>query len=50
MIEEAEKEEDRIRMRKRKIRNYFLSWLDEPQQKGHSRSTISSYFASIKAL
>ena len=34
MIEEAEyEEEERIRMRKRKIKQCFLSWLDEQQEK-----------------
>ena len=51
MIEEAENEEEkRIRMRKRKIRQYFLTWLDYLQNKKYSKSTISSYFASIKAF
>lgn len=51
MIEEAEyEEEERIRMRKRKIKQYFLSWLDEQQEKGYSRNTISSYFTSVKSF
>lgn len=37
-------------MRKRKIRKYFLSWLDELQTKGYSRNTISSLFTSIKTF
>lgn len=51
MIEEAEdEEEDKVRMRRRKIKKYFLSWLDEMQENGYSRSTISSYFASVKSF
>lgn len=51
MIEEAEyEEEERLRMRKRKIRKYFLSWLDELKTKEYSRNTISSFFTSVKTF
>ncbi|MEN6574139.1 tyrosine-type recombinase/integrase [Methanobacterium aggregans] len=51
MIEEAEtEEEERLRMRKRKIKDYFLSWLEELQKNNYSRSSISSYFASVKSF
>jgi len=51
MIEEAENEEEELlRMRRRKIRKYLLSWLDEMQKKDYSRNTISSFFTSVKTF
>ena len=51
LIEEAENEEEQgLRMRKRSIKKYFLSWLKELQQKDYSESSISTLFTSIKVF
>ena len=51
LINEAEDdEENRIRMKKRHIRKYFLEYSEYLRNKGRSQYTISNHFSSIKAF
>ncbi len=51
LIEEAEKEEDSgVKRRKRKIRQYFLKYIQHLQDQGVKGSTIRLYISKIKAL
>jgi integrase len=51
MIEEAENEEEqRLRMRKRKIRKYLISWFDKMRTDGYARNTINSQLTSVKTF
>ena len=51
LIKEAEfDEENRIRMKKRHIRKYFLEYSEYLRNKGSSQYTISNHFSSIKSF
>jgi len=51
LINEAEyDEEHRIRMKKRRIRKYFLEYSEYLRNKGRSQYTITNHFSSIKAF
>jgi integrase len=51
LIEEAEfDEENRIRMKKRHIRKYFIEYSEHLRNKGSSQYTISNHFSSIKSF
>ena len=51
LIEEAEDDEENgIRMKKRRIRKYFLEYSEHLRDKGRSQYTISNHFSSIKSF
>lgn len=51
LIEEAEdEEENRVRMKRRKIRDYFLNFHEYLRNEGKSQNTIANHFTAIKAF
>lgn len=51
LIREAEEdEENRIRMKKRRIRKYFLDYSEHLRDEGRSQHTIHNHFSSIKSF
>lgn len=51
LIKEAEEDENnRIRMKKRRIRKYFIEYSKYLRDKGRSQYTISNHFSSIKSF